>query len=216
MNVRLFNLLITSFTYLCCGFEAIKMLKNKLNKDADYTDEELVKKIVAKNDSYYFSILYDRYVQFVYSKCFTFVNSEQEAQDLTHDIFIKIFVHLKTFRGESKLSTWIYSLTYHFCIQYINKKKTEKIIFSNEISEFYAEEIDDKQADSELFEIKYTKLLKILLQLTVEDRMILLMKYQDELSVKEIMKILNLNESAVKMRLQRARKKVLELSERSK
>ncbi len=101
-------------------------------------------------------------------------------------------------------------------IQYINKKKTEKIIFSNEISEFYAEEIDDKQADSELFEIKYTKLLKILLQLTVEDRMILLMKYQDELSVKEIMKILNLNESAVKMRLQRARKKVLELSERSK
>lgn len=123
---------------------------------------------------------------------------------------------MKTFRGESKLSTWIYSLTYHFCIQYINKKKTEKIIFSNEISEFYAEEIDDKQADSELFEIKYTKLLKILLQLTVEDRMILLMKYQDELSVKEIMKILNLNESAVKMRLQRARKKVLELSERSK
>lgn len=194
----------------------IKMFKQKSNRDTAYTDEELVRKIVAKNDPYFFSILYDRYAQFVYNKCFTFVNSEQEAEDLTHDIFIKIFVHLKTFRGESKLSTWIYSLTYHFCIQYINKKKTEKVIFSNEITEDFRDEVDDKLAESELFEIKYTKLHEILLQLTVEDRMVLLMKYQDELSVKEIMKILKLNESAVKMRLQRARKKVLELSERSK
>lgn len=196
--------------------EEIKMFKQKSNRDTAYTDEELVRKIVAKNDSYFFSILYDRYAQFVYNKCFTFVNSEQEAEDLTHDIFIKIFVHLKTFRGESKLSTWMYSLTYHFCIQYINKKKTEKVIFSNEITEDFRDEVDDKLTESELFEIKYTKLHEILLQLTVEDRMILLMKYQDELSVKEIMKILKLNESAVKMRLQRARKKVLELSERSK
>lgn len=192
------------------------MFKQKSNRDTEYTDEELVKRIVAKNDSYFFSILYDRYAQFIYNKCYTFVNSEQEAQDLTHDIFIKIFVHLKTFRGESKLSTWIYSLTYHFCIQYINKKKTEKVIFSNEILEDFRDQVDDKQAESELFEIKHTKLQEILLQLTVEDRMILLMKYQDEMSVKEIMKILKLNESAVKMRLQRARKKVLELSERSK
>src|SRR5690606_41479584 len=70
--------------------------------------------------------------------------------------------------------------------------------------------------ESELFEIQYTQLQEIILQLSVEDRMILLMKYQDDLSVKEIMKILKLNDSAVKMRLQRARKKVLEIRERSK
>lgn len=65
------------------------MFKHKPNKDTNYTDEELVKKIVANNDSYYFSILYDRYVQFIYSKCFTFVNSEQEAQDLTHEFLLR-------------------------------------------------------------------------------------------------------------------------------
>lgn len=192
------------------------MFNQKLNKNTAYTDEELVRKIVAKNDSYYFSVLYDRYARFVYSKCYTFVNSEEEAQDLTHDIFIKIFINLKSFKGDSKLGTWIYSITYHFCINYINKKKAEKVFFSNEITEgAYEEDINDKQFESELFEIQYTQLQAIFLRLPIEDRMILLMKYQDDLSVKEIMKILKLNESAVKMRLQRARKKVLELREKS-
>lgn|SRR5690606_32342222 len=193
------------------------MFNQKLNKHTAYTDEELVRKIVAEKDSYYFSILYDRYARFVYSKCYTFVNSEEEAQDLTHDIFIKIFINLKSFKGGSALATWIYSITYHFCINYINKKKSEKVVFSNEIIEgVYEDDINDKRFESELFEIQYTQLQEIILQLSVEDRMILLMKYQDDLSVKEIMKILKLNDSAVKMRLQRARKKVLEIRERSK
>lgn len=193
------------------------MFNQKQNTDTTaFTDEELVREIVAKKDSYYFSILYDRYARFVYSKCYTFVNSEEEAQDLTHDIFIKIFINLKSFKGESKLSTWIYSITYHFCIRHINKKKSEKIIFSDEIIEgVYEEDTNDEQFESELFEIQYTQLQAILLQLSVEDRMILLMKYQDDLSVKEIMKMLKLNESAVKMRLLRAKKKVLEIRERS-
>lgn len=192
------------------------MFNQKLNKDTAYTDEELVRKIVAEKDSYYFSILYDRYARFVYSKCYTFVNSEEEAQDLTHDIFIKIFINLKSFKGDSKFTTWIYSITYHFCIHYINKKKTEKVVFFNEIVESVYDEEIDKQSEKELFEIQYTQLQEILLQLPVEDRMILLMKYQDDLPVKEIMKILKLNDSAVKMRLQRARQKVLEIRERSK
>ena len=180
-----------------------------------YTDEELVKQIVDNKNSHYFSILYDRYAGLVYNKCYTFADSEEEAQDLTHDIFIKIFINLKTFKGESKLSTWIYSVTYHFCISYINKKKSSKVSFSDEILNGAIEkDLLDEESDKELFEIKYTRLQEILKLLQIDEKMILLMKYQDDLSIKDIAGMLNLNESTVKMRLHRAKKKVLELSER--
>lgn len=189
------------------------MFEKKQNTDT-YTDEELIKRIVKHNDTDAFSVLYDRYATFVYNKCYTFVEAEEEAQDLTHDIFIKIFINLKTFKGESKLSTWIYAITYHFCINYVNKKKTQKVIFSDEILQGISEPELTEEDDKELFEIKYTKLQEILSFLPIDDRVILLMKYQDDLSIKEIAGMLSLNESTVKMRLHRAKKKVLELRER--
>ena len=73
--------------------------------------------------------------------------------------------------------------------------------------EHHTEEISDK----ELFEINYAKLQEILNQIPIEDKAILLMKYKDDMSVKDISELFNIKESAVKMRLQRAKKRVLEL-----
>ncbi|WP_245725347.1 RNA polymerase sigma factor [Paenimyroides marinum] len=186
-----------------------------LGHKVNYTDEELVKLIVDNKDSYYFSILYDRYAKFVYNRCYSFVNSEDEAQDLTHDIFIKIYVSLNTFKGKSKLSTWIYSIVYHFCINYINKKKAQKIVFYEIPDDVNPDKesfdlIDDID-DQDLFEINYEKLQEILQKISDKDRIILLMKYQDDLTIKEISELLGLKESTIKMRLLRAKKRVLEL-----
>ncbi len=182
----------------------------------DYSDEDLVKLIVSTKDTRYFSVLYDKYASFIYNKCFSFVDSEDEAQDLTHDIFIKIYLNLKTFKGESKLSTWIYAIAYHFCINYVNKNKKGKVLLFDEIEDFISENDEtflEDEHDEALFEINYAKLQKILAALPVDDRLILLMKYQDELSIKEISRILNVKLSTVKMRLHRAKKKVMELRE---
>src|SRR5690606_5291019 len=70
--------------------------------------------------------------------------------------------------------------------------------------------IDDVD-DQDLFEINYERLQEILQKISDKDRIILLMKYQDDLTIKEISGLLGLKESTIKMRLLRAKKRVLEL-----
>ena len=182
---------------------------NTLNEIHQLSDEELVKEIVLTKDSTLFAELYDRFAPRVYNKCLGFSKSKVEAEDLTHDIFIKLFVKLDTFRGNSKFSTWLYSFTYNFCVNYIqrnsykNKEEVKEVVISNNS----IEEI----TDHDIFQIKTDKLKKVLSVIDPNDKMILLLKYQDELSIKEIQSILEIKESAVKMRLKRAREKVMEV-----
>ncbi|SDX41356.1 RNA polymerase sigma-70 factor, ECF subfamily [Lutibacter oricola] len=173
------------------------------------SDNELVERIVKTNNTNLFSVLYDRHVNSVYNKCYGFASSKEEAQDLTHDVFIKLFVKLRTFKGTSKFSTWLYSFTYNFCVNYVtrnNYKKNEKN-FEGEIPDDETEELDS--SESALFGLKTEKLSKAMELIDPSDKMILLMKYQDDFSVKELSTALEIGESAVKMRLKRAREKVI-------
>lgn len=172
------------------------------------TDEELVQEIIKSNDTHLFGLLYDRYVTIVYNKCLSFISSKEDAQDLTHDIFVKLFVKLKTFKGDSKFSTWIYAFTYNHCINHLQREiKSHKNTFSMEddIEDQFLEEVDDAQ----IFEMKTEKLFASLQQIKPEEKALLLMKYQDDLSIKEIANLNNLGESAVKMRLNRAKSNLL-------
>ncbi|MBE7646062.1 sigma-70 family RNA polymerase sigma factor [Tenacibaculum finnmarkense] len=174
------------------------------------SDEELVSKIVEKNDSHLFAVLYDRYAGVVYNKCYGFSKNKEEAQDLTHDVFIRLFVKLRTFKGRSKFSTWLYSFTYNFCVNYVQRnkeKKKEKVtVVTDQIKE---DSNEDEIDDAELFELKADKLVKVLEMIPAPEKMILLMKYQDDMSIKEISEALSLGDSAVKMRLKRAKEKVI-------
>ena len=141
-----------------------------------------------------------------------FSKNKEEAEDLTHDVFIRLFVKLRTFKGNSKFSTWLYSFTYNFCVNYVQRnayKKKEKItVVTDQIKD---EDVFDEIDDAHLFELKSDKLAKVLTLIDPTEKMILLMKYQDDMSIKEIMEALKIGESAVKMRVKRAKTKVLNL-----
>lgn len=172
------------------------------------SDEELIEKIIRTNDSYLFSQLYDRYVKVVYNKCLGFSKSKEEAQDLTHDIFLKLFVKLRSFKGKSKFSTWLYSFTYNHCVNYVQRdseKRKPKVSIDDYLEKFSEEEV----SDNSIFSLKTEKLKKVLELIDVNDKVILLLKYQDDLSIKDIKAVLNIGESAVKMRLKRAKERVL-------
>jgi len=173
-------------------------------------DEVLVEKIVKANDTHLFGLLYDRYASVVYNKCLSFVTSKEEAQDLAHDIFVKLFVKLNTFKGESKFSTWLYAFTYNFCVNYIQRdlkeqKKTKSL--DENIEGDVTEEIPDEQ----IHVLKAEKLSKALQKISPEDKAMLLMKYQDDFSIKDIADVYNLGESAVKMRLSRAKMNLIKI-----
>ena len=112
---------------------------------------------------------------------------------------------MSKFGEKSKFSTWIYSITYNYCIDFIRRKKKEKNLFSDEIEN--APDIVDDVPDIALLEMEVHKLKAVLKDIPSGDRAILLMKYQDDMSIKEIADILDKSESAVKMKIKRAKAK---------
>lgn len=183
---------------------------NKNRNIKDLSDEDLVKAIVSSNDSLLFEILYDRYSQVVYNKCYGFANGQQEAEDLTQDVFLKLFVKLRSFKGKSKFSTWLYAFTYNHCVNYVNRNTAKKIEKKSVDSETIEETLyDPVKDDKEISQLRVDKLKEALERISPDEKMILLLKYQDALSIKDLEAILDIGESAVKMRLKRAKEKLV-------
>ena len=176
------------------------------------TDEAIVRRIVGQKDTAWFGLLYDRYADKVFAKCFSFTHDRPLAEDLAHDIFLKTYLKLGEFRFESKFSTWLYSVTYHACVEY--KRKDTKAL--NDQKE-YAAELDtfstsEEESEIMLLELQLEQLKNLLEKISPEEKALLLMKYQDGMSVDELGELTGLGESAVKMRLKRAKDKVVALS----
>ena len=72
------------------------------------SDEELINVIVVQGKTGMYGILYDRYADKVYRKCLSFEKDRDAAQDLAHDILIKVFIQLSKFEARSRFSTWLY------------------------------------------------------------------------------------------------------------
>ena len=181
------------------------------NTYENLSDQELVEQIVLQNNPLLFELLYDRYAKIVYNKCFGFAKSMDEAKDLTQDVFLHLYLKLPTFKGNSKFSTWLYALTYNYCTNYVNRDKGRKLD-DNVVhdSEKEYEKLSMGANDESIFEMKSERLKQALELIPAEDRSILLLKYQDEVPIKELVLLLDIGESAVKMRLKRAKLKVLE------
>lgn len=174
------------------------------------SDEELVRAIISSNDTMLFEILYDRYSKVVYNKCYSFARNQDEAEDLTQDVFLKLFVKLRSFKGNSKFSTWLYAFTYNHCVNYVNRSTAKKIQRNSVDAEVLEYTAYDPQADDrEISQLQVGKLKEALELVSPDEKMILLLKYQDGLSIKELTEILDIGESAVKMRLKRAKEKLV-------
>lgn len=174
------------------------------------TDEALVEAIVKTNDTLLFEVLYDRYARMVYNKCYGFANSVDETKDLTQDVFLRVFVKLASFKGKSKFSTWLYAFTYNHCVNYVTRntaKKIEKKSVNTVRLENIGEDIDSAK---EFQNMRVEKLKRVLDLISPEEKMILLLKYQDNLTIKELSESFDIGESAVKMRLKRAKDKLVQ------
>lgn len=183
-------------------------MKRKENMLLDLTDEEIVRQIVTGRQHDKFSILYDRFQQKVFDKCYSLVRDRHLARELSQEIFTKAFEKLDKFRGESLFSSWLYAITYNHSIEFLRHQR--KLHYpewnnSNEIAEI----VDENEKDFAI--IKYNRILQIFDQIHPEEKALLLMKYQDGLPIKTIQDTLQISESAAKMRLKRAKARVLYL-----
>ena len=177
--------------------------------DKSLADEMIIQHILAGNNRY-FSVLSERYDKIIFQRCYHYVKDGELADDLTQEILIKVFVNLKNFRAEAKFTTWLYAIIHHTCIDYLRKqKKRDHEVISGKLADKLPD-IVEQELDISAHHSK--ELLEILLeQVSIEDKLILLLKYQDKKSIREIALSLQLSESAIKMRLMRAREKLKKL-----
>lgn len=170
------------------------------------SDKVLIKRFLQKKDVSAFSKLYDRYSDKVYGRCLQFFQDKEKAKDATQEIFIKVLYQLHTIKEEDYFSTWLYTVTYRYCVDKFREEK--KHFFAEEekaVNVYYEEQ-------EEVFEDIYSDILEEGLQkLDKEERTIIMMKYVDEMSVKQISEVLGLGSSAVKMRLKRSRDKLISI-----
>lgn len=171
-------------------------------------DDELIGRILNESSSACFGELHRRYYMKVLDKCYSMVKDRLVAEELTEDVFSKVFEKLPSFRQKASFSSWLYSITYNHCVDYLREKKRLHYPSWNRDNEI-PDVIDDMEDVSG--EINYENLMKILEMVHPEEKALLLMKYQDSLSIKQISAALRITEAAAKMRLKRAKTRVIYL-----
>lgn len=174
-------------------------------------DEQLIEFILKTGLTDNLGELYDRYANKVYGKCILMVKDKDLAKDLAQEVLVKAFLKINTFQNKSSFAAWLYQVTYTYCIDYFrkNKKNIEQELEENQDYSGNNSAIEDNE--NEILEIKVEQLSLVLEALKPEEKVILLLKYQDDLSIQEIAAMQNTTESAVKMKLKRARDKAKEI-----
>jgi len=179
-----------------------------LQINASTPDEELVKAIKL-NDRIALGELYSRYYKKVFNKCFSFTHKQETAFDLAQEALMKAFDNIRSFKGESSFSTWLYTITHRHCLAALKKNRHQfHPLEANSGGDgeqrkplFTAEE-DNERAEQEL--IMYS----LINALPQKERELLNLKYLQGESIDNLTHQLNISGSAVKMRLKRSREKL--------
>ncbi|MCX6181307.1 MAG: RNA polymerase sigma factor [Bacteroidetes bacterium] len=175
-----------------------------------WTDKELLEKFrQPETRNYGFNLIVQSYTQRIYWHVRRMVIDHDDANDLTQDIFIKIWKGLDGFNEDSKLFTWIYRIATNECITFLNKKRKRFFIPIVNIENDLAHSLESST--------HYTgdeiqlKLQKALLTLPEKQRMVFNMKYFDELKYEEIAEITGTSVGALKASYHLASKKIEEI-----
>jgi len=96
---------------------------NSLNGIDSLSDEEIALSLAEDFSEEAFNELYRRYKRKIYLWCYSYVHDMEDAVDLSQDVFRKIFEKVSTFRGKSRFSTWVYSITRNHCLGEISRRE---------------------------------------------------------------------------------------------
>lgn len=153
--------------------------------------------------------LFEQYQEYVYNICCRMSGNREEAEDATQDVFIKIFHNIEKFRGDAKLSSWIYRVAVNTCLKRERRKKLNKLIsldFLFQDKEIYQPISPDEAPDRQL-EISETESLvqQAIRQLPSRQKTALILYRYENLSYTEIASVMEISLPAVESLLFRAK-----------
>lgn len=146
----------------------------------------------------------------------------EDVEDVVQQVFLKVFISLNRFDLRAAFSTWLYKITVNECWDYLRKKKVRPLVYEADLSEEQVSRLDGivsadrpPEGPNERAEVK--ELLEWMLdKLPEQDRQLLVLKEMEGFSVHELAEILGLNVNTVKVRLFRARARLMDVYRRRK
>lgn len=184
-------------------------------KQHKFTDRELIAKVL-ESDSKAFKTIVSNTQRLVAQIIYKMIYNREDREDLAQEVYLKVYKSLHTFKYNSKLSTWIGTISYNTCLNYLNKKKIDLIELPDndennawELIENKTINIHNNQTDATLLQQERSEILsRVIEKLPPLYATIITLFHQEELSYQEISKITNLAEGTLKSYLFRARKKL--------
>lgn len=151
--------------------------------------------------------LYQKYQQRVYKKCLSMVKSEQDAYDLSQEVWVKVQRNILKFQTKCHTSTWLYSIAHNHCIDFLRKKNNKSAQKYRYFDDFASSNSGEAHRIDNTNDHQSKDLLHdLILNMAKNENMnILWRKYCKGQKVNTIAEELNLSPSAVKMRIQRAK-----------
>lgn len=179
----------------------------------DNQDQIHINKVLNGN-SYAFSYLLEKYKDYVFTIAVNIVKNREEAEDVAQESFVKAYNQLKTFKGNSKFSTWLYTITFRTAISATRKNNLVMSDIDTYIIDNYGDDGLVNQIEMLANKDRENYIKKALTALPELDALVLTLYYLNENTTEEIEEITGLNKNNIKVRMHRARKKLAESIER--
>ncbi len=169
-----------------------------------HTDDMYYIEKTQNGDAPSYAFLVNKYKDLVYSIAVKILRDADEANDIAQDSFIKAYQQIDNFKGRSKFSTWLYTITYRTAVTRLKDKKVETVGMSFEIDEM-ADKLPDQFDQLQSKQVKH-HIKSAIAQLPEIDAVLVTLYYINDLPIKEIEEITGLSKPNIKIKLYRARK----------
>lgn len=182
-------------------------------------EADLVRRVQAKDETAFREIV-ERYQAKVFSIIYGILRNRNDAEDIAQQVFSKVYFSIGNFDFRSSLLTWIYKITVNECYDYLRKKRVRKLVYESDFSEEDTLRMENSEAaadpgsriDTDLARRDY--IMKLLSKVSEEDRTLILLKELEGHSVEELAQMMGMNENTIKVKLFRARQKLVKAAQR--
>jgi RNA polymerase sigma-70 factor (ECF subfamily) len=180
-----------------------------------YNEEEVLKQLRSADldlQKKAFGLAVEYYSEKLYRQIRKMVLSHDDANDLLQNTFMKAWVNIDYFRGDAKLSTWLYKIAFNESMTFLNKQRLQNTVSLDDEDSFITEKLEsDEYFDGDAIQLK---LQKAILTLPEKQRAVFNLRYYDEMPYEEMSQVTGTSVGALKASYHHAAKKIEEFLNR--
>jgi len=194
--------------------------KKSTLQQTPYSEETALVRRIKQGDQNAFGELVEKYQNKVHSIIYGILRNRNDAEDIAQQVFAKVYFSIGGFDSRSSLLTWIYKITVNECYDYLRKRRVRKLVYESDFTEDDSKRLAHSNAavdttpDAESRLAGRDYVVKLLSRVSTEDRSLLLLKEVEGHSVEELAGMTGMNQNTIKVKLFRARQKLLKAARR--